>query len=365
MNVDRLVREIVERLETLPENELALVAEVVHQELAREQRYRVRELTVESERERREEAEGLREAIEAINRSLRLDETAEEVLKQVDRLALSDIAEIALSEGEGRFRVVGVRQSGEFVSGMGRTLPAGLTAVLSDRRWCGATLSTLANPACDPGGLLSTMPSWCALPLIVEAEVVGGLLLGSNLPGALDEAVLHRVRALAFSASAALQRAHRHEQVRLYAALLEQVILVHQKAFAGEAPWEVARALLSGALQLGEHPAGILVLEVEGEHRIVAVSGLPTTELEGRPAPVELHADAPFRIEGEALGPIAAKLALPDSATSLYLVPMVTAGAQIGTLVIVDPNGETPDDRMLEAYSSRAGIAYQFALEHH
>jgi hypothetical protein len=198
--------------------------------------------------------------------------------------------------------------------------------------------------------------------LIVETEIVGTLLLGSSLPAALDEAVLHRVRALAFSASAALQRAQRHEQVRLYADLLEQVIQVHQKAFAGEPPWEVARALLQGALQLGHHPAGLLVLEVEGERRIVAVSGLASTELEGRPAPAQCHAEAPFRLEGEALEPIAAQLSLPATATSLYLVPMVTAGAQIGTLVIVDPDGETPDDRMMEAYSSRAGVAYQFAL---
>ncbi len=40
MNVDRLVRDIVQRLEAFPENALTLVQEVVHEELAREQRYR-------------------------------------------------------------------------------------------------------------------------------------------------------------------------------------------------------------------------------------------------------------------------------------------------------------------------------------
>ena len=138
--------------------------------------------------------------------------------------------------------MAGVRQGGEFASGPGRFLPAPLTEVLLDRRWCGTTQVSLTG-ACDPGGLLTNLPSWCALPLIVEAEVVGALLLGSTLPAALDEAVLHRVRALAFSASAALQRAQRHEQVRLYADLLETVIQVHQKAFAGEPPWEFDEAL--------------------------------------------------------------------------------------------------------------------------
>lgn len=207
------------------------------------------------------------------------------------------------------------------------------------------------------------MASWCILPLILEGEVVGGLLLGSATEGAFDETVLHRVRALAFSAAAALQRAHRHEQVRLFSALLEQVIQVQQRAMAGASPLEVARALLVGALQLGEHPSGILVLEVGQTRTIAAVSGF-AADLEGRAAPAALYAQTASRLEGAALGAVAAELALPATTTSLFLVPVVTGGTQVGCLLVADPDGETPDDRLLEAYTSRASLAYQFALAH-
>jgi hypothetical protein len=33
--------------------------------------------------------------------------------------------------------------------------------------------------------------------------------------------------------------------------------------------------------------------------------------------------------------------------------------------VLLDPNGESPDDRLLEAYASRAAAAWRHAATHH
>jgi len=52
-------------------------------------------------------------------------------------------------------------------------------------------------------------------------------------------------------------------------------------------------------------------------------------------------------------------------AEQTYLVPLATADAHIGCLVLLDPNGETPDDRPMEAYASHAAVAWRHASLHH
>ena len=47
----------------------------------------------------------------------------------------------------------------------------------------------------------------------------------------------------------------------------------------------------------------------------------------------------------EALG-----MELPTEQT--YLVPLVAPDAYVGCLALLDPNGESPDDRLIEAYGS-------------
>jgi hypothetical protein len=57
---------------------------------------------------------------------------------------------------------------------------------------------------------------------------------------------------------------------------------------------------------------------------------------------------------GEALG-----TTLP--AQQLYLVPFSTPEAHLGTLALLDPNGASADDRLMESYASRAATAYLYA----
>ncbi|MGH9366511.1 MAG: hypothetical protein ACRD3M_02415, partial [Thermoanaerobaculia bacterium] len=85
MNSDRLIREIEKRLAHLPDAARAEVAEAVREELGRERRMDPGS-TVETERERRVEAETLRDVLEAVNRAARLESIIEEVLKQLARI---------------------------------------------------------------------------------------------------------------------------------------------------------------------------------------------------------------------------------------------------------------------------------------
>jgi hypothetical protein len=45
----------------------------------------------------------------------------------------------------------------------------------------------------------------------------------------------------------------------------------------------------------------------------------------------------------------------------MYLVPLNTADGNVGTLALLDPDGESPDDRLMESYGSRAAAAYRHA----
>ena len=42
-------------------------------------------------------------------------------------------------------------------------------------------------------------------------------------------------------------------------------------------------------------------------------------------------------------------------------MPLGTDDAHVGTLALMDPDGETSDDRLMESFASRAATAYLFA----
>jgi len=48
-------------------------------------------------------------------------------------------------------------------------------------------------------------------------------------------------------------------------------------------------------------------------------------------------------------------------AEQVFLVPLATPDGWVGCLALLDPNGESPEDRLLEAYASCAAAAWRHA----
>jgi hypothetical protein len=62
---------------------------------------------------------------------------------------------------------------------------------------------------------------------------------------------------------------------------------------------------------------------------------------------------------------VAESLGTELPAQQVLLVPLASADGWLGCLVLLDPNGASPDDRLLQAYASRAAAAWRHAAQHH
>jgi GAF domain-containing protein len=361
MDLERLLRDVEKQMEG---RDAALVAEVqdaVREAVARQRRRLDPALTVETERERRLEAETLREVLEAVQRHGRLDETAREILKQASRLAIFDACVLALLEGDGSWRILAVRGFPEPSRAVGLRRADPLFDAVRDSELQLSVPEATADPRYQPipGG--PETGSWAGLPLRMEGLSVGLIGLGRERVEPFDDEELHRVRALAFSAAAALRHAQTLEQVRRYATLMEKVVAVDQLAFRGVPDAELAAAILEGAHAIGNYRGGLLVARTPRGARILAASGEGLEKLSGRAAPTELLVSATARLPREACEALAARLGAPLASRFLHLVPLVAETDHAATVALLDPDDETPDDRLMESYASRAAAAWLFA----
>src|SRR5262245_27020623 len=249
MDSDRLLRQVEKRLADLPERERVEALDAIREEMAREKR-RAREAAakVEVERERRHEAELMREVMEAINRQSRLEETIEEVLKQLTLIVSVDSCSLALLDTGGRFRIIAGRGFPDPSKIVGLDFHDPLSDALRQHVWPVAISDVREDPRFVVIEGSQSVRSWTGIPLVVEGEVIGLLCLDRHRLEPFDEEDLHRARALAFSAGAAIRKAQLLEQTRRYAALLERVVEVDQAVFAAKPLTEVARIILDGAV---------------------------------------------------------------------------------------------------------------------
>ena len=360
MNTDRLLSEIEKRLAHLAPGERDEVLDAVREEIGRERRWQnVPEGPVEVERERRLEAETLRDVLEAISRPAGLDETLEEVLKQLSRIVSMDSCSLSLLDPEGRFRIIAARGFADPDTVIGAVYAGALTDSLRRQRWPATVEDVSGDPrwvSLDGSGPIR---SWAGLPLMVEGEVIGLLCLDRHRVEPFGEEDLHRAKAVAFSAAAAIRKAQLLEQVQRYAALMERVAEVDQAAFAGRPPDEVAGLILEGARRIGNYPGGLLAAAREGR-RVVAASG-QLESARGRPAPAAVLSASVTRLDASTAAGLSGGLGVALT-QGLYLVPLADGETHLGTLALVDPDGTTPDDRLLEAYGSRAAAAWGHSL---
>jgi hypothetical protein len=362
MNIDRLLRDVDGRLSGCDEGLRREVADALREALARERRFLGPGLTVETERERRLQAEELRRALEAIHRPARLEEALEEVLTQLGRVVELDYSAVAAREPGEAFRILATRGAEEDQSGAAVSDPR-LEQVRESRR--PAIVIEAGPEGVHPLPGSPPLRTWAALPLLLEGEVVGLLMAGRLSPTAFSEEEIVRAKAVAFWAAAALHRGQLLEQVRRYAALLEQVVAVDQRVFDGATPDVVAQVTLQGACRIGNYKGGLLVLQTPHGPVVAATEGESFAAAGSRPAPPDLCATTARRLTAQRMLEVAETLGAELPAEQTYLVPLATPDAHVGCLVLPDPNGESPDDRLMEAYASRAAAAWRHAVLHH
>lgn len=367
MNTERLIREVEKRLAKVDDTVREEVLDALREEIARERRRADPSLTVEGERARRVEAETLRNVLEAINRQARLSDTIEEVLKQLASIVTFDSCSLALLEPDGRFRVLACRGFEEPEKIVGVVFQNPLTDEIFVTKRAVAVADAQADARFTRVEGVYPIRSWAGIPLLVESEVIGLLCLDRASVATFEEEDLHRAKAVAFSAAAAIRKARLLDQVRRYAALMERTVAVDQAVFAHRPLAVVAQTILEGALHLGAYPAGVLVLRGDAGPLVAAVTGSPfagiAASLPGRLAPVELDVESAGRLSAGRGPELGRALGAVFPAEPLYLVPVATPERHVGTLVLVDPNGETSDDRLVEAYASRAATAYLYATQ--
>lgn len=359
MNTDRLVREVEKRLLHLSETDREEVLDAVREEIARERRRLDPGLTVEAERERRLEAEILREILEAINRQARLEDTIEEVLKQLGRIVSFDSCSVALLDGDGRFRIIAARGFADSRRVLGVAFRDPVTEEICARPQTVSIADVQADERFSKIEGTDLIRSWAGIPLLVEGEIIGLLSLDRARVDPFDEEDLHRAKAVAFSAAAAIRKAKLLEQIRRYARLMERVVEVDQAVFAGRPPQVLAQKILEGALAVGRYPGGMLVLAGPAGPQVAAAAGL-LAGTEGRVTPPELLVRSTTRFPAEEAARIGRSLGLDLPPLTLYVVPASTSETTVGALALLD-EGEGPDDRLMESYASRAATAYLHA----
>ncbi|HUG53991.1 MAG TPA: GAF domain-containing protein, partial [Vicinamibacteria bacterium] len=357
MNIERLLREVDKRLAHLAETDRAEAVDAVREEIARERRRVDPHTTMERERERRAEAETLREILEAINRQASLDQTMDEVLKQLARIVVFDSCSLGLLDADGSFRILASRGFADPAHVKGFTFQSPLSEALRHGRSALSLNDVTADERFVRVEGAELIRSWAGIPLLVEGDVIGVLCLDRHNVEPFDDEDLHRAKAVAFSAAAAIRKAQLLEKVRRYAALMERVVQVDEAVFAGRPPVELARVILEGALRIGAYAGGAMVIENEGDPSVVAASdGLAS----GGRVPPDLLTRATRRLPPEPGAASEARLGLGGQ--GMFLVPLATPDVHVGTLVLADPNGESVDDNLMESYASRAAAAWVHAV---
>ena len=335
--------------------------DLLREAMARERRFLDPTFTVESERERRVNAEELRDALEAIHRPVRSDEALEEVLKQLERVVPTDFAVLAVSEPGAGLRIAGVRGAEPSVFAGALLTDDPLVRRAREEHIAVSVPDSEAEGAPFPLVGAPPLRSWMALPLLLEGELVGMLMAGRQALDTFSEEDLQRAKAVAFWTAATLRRVQQLDQLRRYATLLEQVADVDQRVFSGERPEALASAILEGACRIGSYRGGLLILQTPRGPMVAAATGEVLAAAVGRNAPADLASTNARRLPAARMLDVAESLGVELPAEQTYLVPLVTTDAYVGCLVLLDPNGESPDDRLLEAYGSRTALAYRHA----
>jgi hypothetical protein len=139
---------------------------------------------------------------------------------------------------------------------------------------------------------------------------------------------------------------------------------VAQHVFEGDPTEALPGRILDGACRVGGYDGGLLVLETPRGPCVSATSGDVFSAALGRPAPPELLPAVAGRLPADRVAAVSEALGVPPPADEVLLVPLATPEGSLGCLALLDRNGESSEDRLLEAYASRMAAAWRHASRH-
>jgi GAF domain-containing protein len=197
--------------------------------------------------------------------------------------------------------------------------------------------------------------------MLHEGERVGLFVVGRRSAGGFTEDGLRRARQVAFAVAAPLNR-HRHEEQRhRYALMLGLVVDVDERLLRGEPVEQLLQAVIDAACIVAGCRGGLLVLQTPHGPEAVAANGDAFAPAVGRPAP-SLASPVVRRLSAERMLDVAESLGVVLPFGSVRLVPLATPERAVGCLALLDGGLPTMDDRLVEAFASRAALTLRFAL---
>ena len=186
MNLERLLRDVDGRLQAHDPEVREAVLDVLREAIARERRRADPSLTVETERERRLEAEEMREMVEAIDRPASTEEALAEAVKQIraGRRRRRDRVDLGRIGGPvtACWRRSATRRS--------HSSARRSRSRASRRCWTGRGPTAVADAEAEPRAAApspSALRSWAGAADAAQGEPLGLLLLGRRAASGFTE----------------------------------------------------------------------------------------------------------------------------------------------------------------------------------
>jgi PAS domain S-box-containing protein len=202
----------------------------------------------EVERRRRERTDALREANDALTRSLRLEEVLGVLLDSVALFVPYTSAGVLLRDDQSRLTIGASRGHEQRDGAVSRSLPGlhrhpVLRRVLEDGRTV-VVADTEREHRGDPLLAPGRVRSWLGVPLRAGGQVIGLCALESSQPAAFQADDVEWAEALTLQAAAAIENARLHDQLQRRATELEQRVAElaesQRVAHIGSFVWDIA-----------------------------------------------------------------------------------------------------------------------------
>ncbi|HIQ04070.1 MAG TPA: GAF domain-containing protein, partial [Anaerolineae bacterium] len=238
----------------------------------------------EAEREQRELAEALEEAVAVLSSTLQPEEVLDRILEQVSRVVPNDTANIMLIEDD-EARIVrwrGYERFGaeEFASTATFRIPE--TQTLQQMRETGEPI-VISDTATYPGWVRAPVQdrlrSYAAAPIIVRDEVIGFLNVDSATPGFFTQAHLGPLRAFAGHAAAAIGNAQLYQAEQAAHERADTLREISRAVGSTLELDEVLSLVLRQAKRVLAYDTASILLFSDGQPSMIAVAGYEDEEL--------------------------------------------------------------------------------------